>query len=144
MSHQLNEYLEKLADHPAYQEAIFLEQFTHSLLNSIKEEAGLCILCENFLKNVKHFLEREKQIKQARQTLPHADLLAELISRIEKGTFPANDQLFKSLVYLASKVDGDVCFGDERQGWKGFNVADEYFHKRSRGEVAQPSQWPLF
>jgi|SRR6185369_16237599 len=77
-SHQLNSFFTKLAI---------------DLLLQIKKEPKLCVLCENYLTNLKHFTHQEKAITKAKALLTPQDLVEEIVNRVEKGEMPASQAL---------------------------------------------------
>jgi len=110
----------------------FFTKLATDLLQFIKKERSLCILCQNFLTNLKDFAKQEKAKQKAKDLLTHQDLVEEMVNRVEKGTMPASEQFWLHLLYLYSKRDWEVCFGDERWGYKGFSIPDKLFSSRNK------------
>ena len=135
ISNQLDLTFQKKEVKNSSQINTFLIKLATDLLQETKAKTGLCPLCNNFLTNLKDFSQNWKKVAQAKSLLTHQDLVEEMINRIEKGAMPATEQFWLDLLYLYNKRDGEVCFGDERQGFKGFAIPDEYFHPRNRKQA---------
>ena len=115
-----------------YQLNSFFTKLAINLLQAIKKAAKLCPLCENALTNLKDFSKREAEVKKAKSLLTHQDLVEEIVKRVEKGAMPASDSLWTNLLYLYSQRDWEVCFGDQRWGFKGFDIPDKFFFRRNK------------
>src|SRR4051812_17752588 len=77
----------------SYQINSFFMKLATDLLQEIKEKTGLCVLCNNFLTNLKDFSKKSEKVAKAKSLLTHQDLVEEIITRIEKGEMPATEEL---------------------------------------------------
>ena len=132
ISSQLDLTCQKKEVDNSYQLNTFFLKLATDLLQKTKEKTGLCPLCNNFLTNLKDFSQSSKKVAKAKSLLTHQDLVEEMVTRIEKGEMPATEEFWLQLLYLYSKRDWEVCFGDERGGYKGFAISDEHFFVRNR------------
>ena len=126
---------QKKAVENSYQINTFFLKLATDLLAKTKEKTGLCPLCNNFLTNLKDFSRNRKKVAAAKSLLTHHDLVEEMVTRIEQGAMPATEEFWCQLLYLYSKRDGEICFADERGGYKGFALPDEHFHPREKKEA---------
>ena len=131
ISQQLDLTFQQEQVHSSYQISnVFIK-----LATDLLEKISICPLCTNFLTNLKGYFRNQQKITAAKRLLTHQDLVEEMVTRIEQGAIPATEEFWRQLLYLYSQRDWEVCFSDERGGYKGFAVPDQYFYVRDKEQV---------